>query len=355
MGLGRFQPLASGDCCDCVKFQDNFNRANSDSLGVKWSEEDGVWSILSNKLQETTGTGMVVTTTAFNLPQFVYATLINVQVGNRYQVVVRWIDAESHYYAEAYWSGPNTVELSLHRREPVGGPGTPGAGVDTLLESHTWNAAGFVTGTDWPIKVCIEDSHFHVRLGAVTTKGDAWVAVSLSEVRLTSIGLANSSPGTITFDDVRMETRNCTAYCFSTCPDCFLRCDQKHLPFTVTVTVVGSGRCNGFTDSFMMAWDYDQRKWTHATPFNLCEMTGLTNAYYIQGTEETCLGGKSTFQFGRAGDGSLPYVQQDDSTCSPLNLHYAKAVTPAETPAVCCPDPPDPYGPAGQLDFYVTE
>ena len=42
----------SCQCCeDCILFEDDFNRANSTTVGNGWTEVAGDWEIVSNELQ----------------------------------------------------------------------------------------------------------------------------------------------------------------------------------------------------------------------------------------------------------------------------------------------------------------
>lgn len=368
----KFQPRKSGDCCDCRKFTDEFDRGDSTDLGGAWTEV-GDWSILDEQLKEASGSGLLLTAEKFGLPQFVYATIISSATGKKYRIIVHYyedLDGDQHYlYAQAEWTSSSAVTVSLHRYDEVDDVGT-----DTTLETVNWTS--FASGDDYQFKVCVEgtetNGHFHARLGSSLLIGDAWCAITFSASLppVTQVGLAtvSISPADFFFDSFHLETRNCTAYCQQvTCLDCFARCDNFHLPRIVHVTAIGHADadpeppfpppCPGcdFELEFDLTWDYVSRRWDHSTPWTFCAAS-WSETFYLDPQEETCINGIDAWLFGQTGSGGWQATLMDDSTCDPLNLHYqVTGIRDGQFLAYCCDTPPGPYCPALTIDFYVTE
>ncbi len=66
--MGRIKFSPGNSCCEdtCPIFEDDFNRADSTSLGADWTETAGAWEIVSNEL--TTASANAELTTAASVP-----------------------------------------------------------------------------------------------------------------------------------------------------------------------------------------------------------------------------------------------------------------------------------------------
>jgi len=321
----------------CLLWSDNFNRSDSTNIGG-WTEISGDWSIATQRLHESSGSGIALVNCKFPLPQHVFVTLHAVATGRKYRIIAYYVSATAYYFAQAEWTDSSTVVVSLHYVNADG---------DHLLETVTWS--NFPTGADYQFRVCLEHGHFHARLGQSTLIGDAWVSAYPDDSILTQVGLGTDSTGAVDFDDFRLETRLCAGM---DCPDCFARCDDFHLPHVLNVHVVGSEYCTGYTADFQMSWSYTARRWENATPFTLCGVSGYADAYHLKPDEESCIGNYAIWQFGRDTYNPATFVLQNDSTCVPLSLHYRESWT-APGPHICCGNVPAYQ--TGQLDFWVTE
>lgn len=116
-GLGKIfsQPIISGGA---NLFSDNFNRADSDTIGADWTERDGDFDIVTNAVQCITNAAVAVvywSTVVSTADYTVQAVLVNVaDVGNDIGVCGRRVNngaADSNFYAAI--QEPNWLILYL--------------------------------------------------------------------------------------------------------------------------------------------------------------------------------------------------------------------------------------------------
>jgi hypothetical protein len=132
-------------------FSDDFNRADSDSLGANWTEAAGDADIFSNSYRISTGSFGVVTsvynTSTGSLTQYVLITMVT--AGTQYPwIVFRYTDASSPYYAFQL-DGNNGNVSWYHYANAAASSGTQ-IGADVTLAGGAFSGqtlAMTITGT----------------------------------------------------------------------------------------------------------------------------------------------------------------------------------------------------------------
>jgi hypothetical protein len=246
---------------------------------------------------------------------------------------------------DVYWTSSTSVTLDLYQY----------GGSSTLLATATWSP--FSTELDWDLKVCLADGHFMARLGTNDLVGFVWETVGVADLNPGHVGLGYQGSGSesalVDYDDFQVETTQCDDICNQVCRDCFASCEGHYLPKTLTLSIVGSIACTGHSDEFPIVWSDSLRVWQDpgAYPYTVCG-ENYAEPIYLRPTEDDgCLEAKTSWQL--YGPGLSSGEMQSDSTCDPLYLHYRVELL-NDGPQMCC-DNLVPYGPRGQLDFYVTE
>ena len=94
-------------------FSDNFNRANSDNLGANWTEVEGPWEILANRLRDGLSNGddnVRTTTTAHAAVADVKVSVLLVSANDKNGPCARYsTTADTHYLG--FNGDPNSVDL----------------------------------------------------------------------------------------------------------------------------------------------------------------------------------------------------------------------------------------------------
>jgi len=135
---------------------DDFNRADSDSMGSDWSEDNGDTDISSNQAIATTGSwarvAIIWTADTIDDDQYVKATLTRMDGSDYPFIILRYTDSSSEMYrlqvsgANTYWSRCATLT------------GSCGSDIETST-AVTWSATDEVavtiegTGDDTVIRV----------------------------------------------------------------------------------------------------------------------------------------------------------------------------------------------------------
>ncbi len=150
---------------------DNFNRANSTSLGSDWTEQAGNWKILSNELSLNTHSGGDDLTwdTALNAsPAADYDVSAKVKLTTTGGLAVcgRWTDTNNCMLLQV-----NTVSQVIRLRKRV-------AGVNTTIGTYT---GGYSVNTYYTIKMTMAGSNFAGWIDGVnriTTVSDAAISAT---------------------------------------------------------------------------------------------------------------------------------------------------------------------------------
>lgn len=215
-------------CCgerDCTVFADDFNRADSTTIGASWTETAGNWTITSNKLQITTANAVLTYSTAFGCSgsHRITATVRSTASGD----TVRVGQAELVI---------GTGKLRLY--ETIGG--TP-----TVIRECSVTAS---TNTDYRLAVLNGTYTTTVYLDGVAVLASAG---QIAAAR--TLGTGGTVTGTVTFDDFSIENAQaCDAVVYAGCPESLQGCwpvVSGANPAQVSVVVSGAstifGGCSG--------------------------------------------------------------------------------------------------------------
>lgn len=227
-------------CCKrgCDIVHDDFNRADSTTIGSSWVEESGEWEIDSNTLTETTGTGIIRTTKRHpaNHPTGHYGvTFLNLQHGNKYRLLFNVLDDENYYYVEYYYwlSGQtNMSTLTIGQVEGI---------ADTVVDSVTQQAPE--PGRNEALIMCRLNSGVYT-----TSASTGQLAVcGLSDNGGRRAGLANASgSNALAFDDFTWDEHYNSN---KDCEACFCNCGGYCIPSKLTMTIVADCDLDGLTTS----------------------------------------------------------------------------------------------------------
>lgn len=247
-------------CCKqgCDIVHDDFNRTDSTTVGSPWTEESGDWEIDSNTLTETTGTGIIRTTTTHPMNHWsgIYGvTFLNLQYGNKYRLLFNVVNALNYYYVELYYyfDDPNNmVRLSAGMVED---------GVETELKSLT--QAGPEPGYDEEMYLCRDYSGIYY----ISTLIGQWGCCGFPDNSGRRAGLANNSgSNTIAFDDYTWDEHFITD---ENCPRCYCSCEGYCIPDELTMTVEADCGLDGLeTTGYGSAlgegtWQFDFNDWLY--------------------------------------------------------------------------------------------
>lgn len=131
--MNKFSPGSECTCCggvvSCVLLHDDFNRANSTSLGSLWNEVIGDWEIISNTLRVTTSgsNGVLVTASAPTQQNYKISTQINnLSANDKIRLIFGYTNSANYYFAELLFSTSGYIRIYQKS-----------GGVDTQLNTTT--------------------------------------------------------------------------------------------------------------------------------------------------------------------------------------------------------------------------
>ena len=227
-------------CCDegCVTFTDDFNRADSTSLGANWYESSGDWGITSNELVElyasSAGTGgaklfctkPVPVRSAGEMSIRIEIPIASVAAGDKYYIWPCCPDASSvgGIEVEFAYDGTNwTTTIS-------GGSGG----------SSTVYTTPLVTAIPPPTHVILivcadhENEVIKARVSPTVNEYGAWDIADPGAGRYCAIGHDNTGHQNRFDDFVLSELRIPKEIC----SDCFCACDESTVGPHLTATIV---------------------------------------------------------------------------------------------------------------------
>lgn len=184
----------TGCCCgtNCTLFFDDFNRADSSSLGSDWTETAGNWTITSNKLQITTANAVCTSTYSpggenVSISATVHGTASGDKIRLGHTATVKII-CELEI-------GTGVLRLYVN-------PG--GGGAEVLARECSVSAA---INTDHALRMTTE----RTTSASTTTcflNGVPYIALSsyVNVNAVCAVGTGDTVTGTVTFDDFRIET-----------------------------------------------------------------------------------------------------------------------------------------------------
>lgn len=99
MGRGSRNPGC--ECCTtCPSETDDFNRADSTSIGADYTEVAGDWSISSNKLTTSDTDARVVYSGTTQHEDQIVTVSINGDAGDKAGIITSWLNASNYVYTE---------------------------------------------------------------------------------------------------------------------------------------------------------------------------------------------------------------------------------------------------------------
>jgi len=211
-------------CCvtGCPITSDDFNRADSTTIGAQWTEHVGDWFIVSNKLT-ISEVGLIRNHALSPYPgnnQVVSAKLYNMGTGTKHRIIVQCdISGTDYYYAEWEYVDASTMNFTL---------GSSSGGVLKTLVGTPIIEGTIATAsmTDGGI-LCMSDISSRITVCTETKLGEY-------------TGLAaGSSPGA-TFDDYAFTAHYADN---SNCPSCDCGCDGYCLEDNLLATFEELNEC----------------------------------------------------------------------------------------------------------------
>lgn len=232
-------------CCCCSVFTDEFNRADSSSLGADWSEQAGNWEIASNELTTADSNALVRCEEATDAgSHYVTVTMSSDADMDQIRVIVDYVDDNNYHFAEVETGATNSI-LRLYSRV---------AGSNTQLGSDQ-TLAGIATGDDLAIKVCFSSGLLSAQVGPVNNYHQESSAGGTG----TKCGLATGLlAGDAVFDSFEIQTHKDTS---ESCPECgpvCNRCNEGSGPDHLKVVIAGATAvsftncCDDFNGTFIV-------------------------------------------------------------------------------------------------------
>jgi len=130
-------------------FSDDFNRADSSSLGANWSANSGQINIASNQAVPNTAaygkdTSIYTATACDTVEQYVRVTLATLTATSYAEVVLRFTNDSTHYYAVQFNTGGNIWWQYLANMADTSGSTIENIGT-TVASGDIWGIT--ITGT----------------------------------------------------------------------------------------------------------------------------------------------------------------------------------------------------------------
>lgn len=217
---GSFRLEPCPNCCTlagCVYESDAFDRADSSSLGAKWTETAGDWSIASNTLAVSSASAKATCTTLHPTPTNKYIVSATVKFTTDGDVARVYV-GDSAYYAE------------LERI-------TSSCGRMRLYDGATCKGSVGVSLSTWTrLVVCSEEDKVHVGTG-----GSPMLTIPATVTSsIVALGTA-ACAGTVSFEDFSL---------------------SKHYEDDATCPSCGSEGCTWFSDNGCASGSLSATDWT---------------------------------------------------------------------------------------------
>jgi hypothetical protein len=235
-------------CCECVQFEDNFNRADASDLGPNWEIIDEGWSILSNTARATQDMAIYKPT----LPDEEGSMIVRVELfepdyGDVFDVILAYHD-ETNFLFARFEAPPDEFAPEVWRQ---------GLGVRSGSgESIYWDDVEITTGCGTlqeafmlratrPVLIHFDRDVFEIGGSSVGfSHYNLWQCQSPPPKPANRAGLRHGGgPRAIRFDNFEVSEHNRTN---PTCPDYGCRCLwDKCLPdeFNLALTLVQGEVC----------------------------------------------------------------------------------------------------------------
>lgn len=234
--------MAPRRCCcygsgGCTIFRDEFNRADSSSLGANWDSSS--FEIFSNRVR-TVGAGIAICQVPHPTPSESMAVTIETvdeNEGDVYEVLVNVIDEDNYHLARFNRNGLATSTIELYK---ISG------GITTLITSDVIIS---LTGTAREFTAIIADNEFcaYVSFAVVSLVfGNPTVHPGgyLS-------GFGCQTPGAL-LDNFEFEHHLQTK---ETCPSCVCQCENYYVPPCLNMHLEGTGRLGTLNCDITLTWN----------------------------------------------------------------------------------------------------
>ncbi len=301
-------------CCEhgCPVTSDDFDRADSTSIGSAWTEHVGDWSIASNKL--TVGeVGLVRNSALSPFPgnnQVVSAKLYDMAAGTKHRIIVQCNAAGTDYYY-AEWEYVSSISMNFTL-------GSSSAGVLKTLNGAPINEGdtAIASITDGGI-FCMSDTASRVTV-CVTSKTGEYT------------GLAAGSSDGATFDDFLFSAHYVDK---DTCPSCDCGCDGYCIIDDLVATFEELNECPNLDAMTMALTNTGPIKFGSDWYGTIALCPGGIGGSENQQLHLACTGTNSDMSQLKlivetgsfvtvAGGLSYDFPDPAVSTCSPLSLRY---------------------------------
>ncbi len=197
-------------CCDCLIFEDEFNRTDNNIIGGDWTEAVGNWRITNNKLEFDDATGQCITVIQHRLPIVARVKVPDPQLGVRYRLIGLWEDSSNYWCVEYEQTVGPDGEFRLIK---VSGGG------ETILDSSTGYAG--LTAEMW---IC----HTGECVSGTISPGREFIWADDKGRSLTTeyqygVGVKDGTGSDVYFDDFELWKHKLS---LDECPECICRCGR---------------------------------------------------------------------------------------------------------------------------------
>jgi hypothetical protein len=328
-------------CCNvgCDIASDDFNRADSTSVGSDWDEESGDWAIASNKL--TVPTAGVIRNVAVNPygsnSMYISAKIENLADDTKYRILLQMnATGTEYYFAEWHYVDASNMYFSLGDESGVFetlGPDSP------LIEGSQINAS--MTAKN---QLCMSDLSSRITV-CVEPKPASTHKYG---------GLAAGNSNGAAFDDYAAFATTAESV---DCQSCDCTCDGWCVPDALVATFQEVNEC---PDLDGLTIDLDNVSpikfgagWSQLATFNCPDASGQFTLEFTCSDE---LKGSLNVTDSPLGPLGALNADADVSTCRPLSLRFGPyslgSVSGCGT-TVCCGGNPCGTSGADQSLFYI--
>jgi hypothetical protein len=224
-------------CCakECEVFVDDFNRADSLTVGQGWNEYSGNWEIKDFELAEDGAGGLIITPVGISDTQrrVVRVTCLDAQSGKKYRIAACVeIDAitgtASYLYVEFACDASNVAYIRVGTSSDTSGDWSG----DTPEHERTIN---YVPGTDYVLIACLTTEGIY---GTIATISDgAWACITHDGAKA---GLVSPESGGIEYDNFMFHRHAEDINEPPLCIFCMCECDGHCIPKTLKLTLESS-------------------------------------------------------------------------------------------------------------------
>lgn len=338
-----------GCCCepDCLIFEDYFDNTPSTTLSDDWAEISGDWSYVGPGYLQAAGAGLVQCLVPHHKGEesmVVNAETFNEQTGDKFSVLVNYLDEDNYHEAEAERT-VNSIILTLY------------SVIDGSRTQLAQDTIGSITGTARSINVCIAPGVFSATV-TDSPNFDVWYEDPGIVAGGVYCGLKNAGTSTIKWNSIIFSEHYITN---NVCPACRCWCGDNLIGKDLVLTFQGSGCCScGSGSTISLEWDKLTDNWIGSGTVGgvtfdaqvTCGQSDVTN-WGLSFEATSCLAGDLS-KDGNAGSSCEPLsitfgpwvISADDLECDICNRLSGCYMDPETLLTVC---------PAGAYSWVLTE